>query len=224
MTDPLQTSFDSIAKKYDAQRRNLIPCYDDFYGMATELATRGSPSPRVLDVGAGTGLMTQHILEKRPEAVCTLVDFAEEMLKIARQRFSGLANVQYVSGDYRNADLGSGYDVIVSALSIHHLDDPGKARLYRRLYGLLSDGGVFVNADQVLGATPGIEADYQRQWREKILASGLSGVEKAAVFERMKMDRPATLADNLQWLRDAGFRDVDVYYKYYNFAVISGRR
>lgn len=224
MADPLQASFDSIARKYDTQRRNLIPCYDDFYGMATELATRGNPAPRVLDVGAGTGLMTQHILEKRPDAVCTLVDFAEEMLKIARQRFSGLANVRYVSGDYQDADMGSGYDVIVSALSIHHLDDPGKERLYRRLYGLLSDGGVFVNADQMLGATPGIEADYQRRWREKIMMSDIPDAEKTAAIGRMKMDRPATLADNLQWLRDAGFRDVDVYYKYYNFAVISGRR
>jgi tRNA (cmo5U34)-methyltransferase len=88
----------------------------------------------------------------------------------------------------------------------------------------LKDGGIFVNADQVLGATPAIEAEYQRRWREKILGSSLSGVEKSAALERMKMDRPATLADNLRWLRDCGFRDVDVFYKYYNFAVMAGRK
>lgn len=224
MVDPLRASFDSIAQQYDAHRRHLIPCYDDFYAVATELATGGGPEPRVLDVGAGTGLMTRHILDRRPSAVCTLVDFAEEMLNVARKRFAGLPNVRYIAGDYQDVDLGGDYDVIVSSLSIHHLDDPGKERLYHRLYGLLKDGGIFVNADQVLGATAAIEAEYQRQWKEKIGESDLSAVEKVAAFERMKMDRPATLEDNLHWLRESGFRDVDVYYKYYTFAVMAGRR
>jgi tRNA (cmo5U34)-methyltransferase len=224
MVDPLRASFDSIAQEYDAHRRQLIPCYDDFYRVTTDLATGGPQGLRVLDVGAGTGLMTQFILSRKPEAVCTLVDFAEEMLNVAKKRFAGQNNVSYVTGDYRNVDLGSGYDVIVSSLSIHHLDDRDKARLYHRLYGLLKAGGVFVNADQVMGATAAIEAEYQRRWREKITKSDLSEVEKAAAFERMKMDRPATLEDNLRWLRDSGFRDVDVYYKYYTFAVMAGRK
>jgi tRNA (cmo5U34)-methyltransferase len=224
MADPLKASFDAIAQEYDAHRRQLIPCYDDFYRVTTDLATGGPPDLRVLDLGAGTGLMTWHILNKRPEAVCTLVDFAGEMLNVAKKRFAGQSNVSYVTGDYRNVDLGSGYDVIVSSLSIHHLDDRDKARLYQRLYGLLKEGGMFVNADQVLGATAAIEADNQRRWKGKIMESDLSEVEKAAAFERMKMDRPATLEDNLCWLGDSGFRDVDVYYKYYTFAVMAGRK
>jgi tRNA (cmo5U34)-methyltransferase len=224
MIDPVKISFDSIARKYDEHRRQLIPCYDDFYRVTTDLATGAGSEPRVLDLGAGTGLMTWHLLQKKPGATCILVDFSGEMLAVAKERFAGLSHIHYVTGDYRSCDLGSGYDVVVSSLSIHHLDDPDKERLYRRLYGLLKDGGVFVNADQVLGATPAIEADYQRRWKEKIAESGLSTAEKAAVFERMKMDRPATLEDNLRWLRGSGFRDIDVYYKYYNFAVMAGRK
>jgi tRNA (cmo5U34)-methyltransferase len=224
MVDPVKISFDSIARKYDEQRRQLIPCYDDFYRITTDLATGTGPGARVLDLGAGTGLMTWHLLQKMPDAACVLVDYSGEMLAVAKERFAGLGNVRYVTGDYRCCDLGSGYDVIVSTLSIHHLDDPDKERLYRRLYGLLKAGGVLVNADQVRGATPAIEAEYQRRWKEKITESDLSAVEKAAAFERMKMDRPATLDDNLRWLRDSGFRDVDVYYKYYPFAVMAGRK
>jgi tRNA (cmo5U34)-methyltransferase len=224
MADAVKISFDSIAENYDRQRRQLIPCYDDFYRITTDLATDGPPGPRVLDLGAGTGLMTWHILKKRPGAECTLVDFAEEMLNVAKKRFAGQSNVRYVTGDYRTVDLGTGYDIIVSSLSIHHLDDRDKEGLYHRLYGLLKDGGIFVNADQVLGATTAIEAEYQRRWKEKITESDLPANEKAAAFERMKMDRPATLEDNLRWLRDSGFRDVDVYYKYYTFAVMAGRK
>lgn len=224
MVDPVKISFDSIARKYDLQRRQLIPCYDDFYHVTADLATGDGPAPHVLDLGAGTGLTTWHLLQKRPDAACTLVDFSGEMLAVAKERFAGRTNVSYVIGDYRDCELGSGYDVIVSSLSIHHLDDPDKARLYRRLCGLLNDGGICVNADQVRGASKAIEAEYQRRWKEKITESDLPAAEKAAVFERMKMDRPATLEDNLRWLRAGGFKDVDVYYKYYNFAVMAGRK
>jgi tRNA (cmo5U34)-methyltransferase len=224
MVDEVKVSFDSIAGKYDEQRRQLIPCYDDFYRITTDLAVGCTSGLRVLDLGAGTGLMTWHILQKRPAAVCTLVDFAEEMLNVAKKRFAGQSNVSYITGDYRKVDLGSGYDVIVSALSIHHLDDRDKEHIYCRLFDLLKDGGIFVNADQVLGATAAIEEEYQRLWKEKIMTSDLSEVEKSAALARMKMDRPATLEDNLRWLRDCRFRDVDVYYKYYTFAVMAGRK
>lgn len=224
MVDPVKISFDSIARIYDEQRRQLIPCYDDFYRITTDLVTGNGPAPRVLDLGAGTGLMTWHLLFKMPGAKFTLVDFSGDMLAVAKERFAGRDNVHYLTGDYRDCDLGSSYDIIVSSLSIHHLDDPDKVRLYSRLCDLLNDGGVFVNADQVRGATKAVEAEYQRRWKEKIANSDLSAAEKAAAFERMKMDRPATLEDNLRWLRASGFKDVDVYYKYYPFAVMAGRK
>jgi tRNA (cmo5U34)-methyltransferase len=224
MVDPVKISFDSLARKYDEHRRQLIPCYDDFYRITTDLAMVDRPEPRVLDLGAGTGLMTWHLLQKRPDAACTLVDFSDEMLAVAKERFAGRSNIRYVTGDYRDCELGSDYDVIVSALSIHHLDDPDKARLFSRLCSLLKDGGIFVNADQVRGASKAIEAEYQRRWKVKITESDLSEADKTAAFERMKMDRPATLEDNLRWLRAGGFKDVDVYYKYYNFAIMAGRK
>ncbi len=48
--------FDSGADDYDWQRRQLIPCFDDFYGMAVSLVEPDERSPRILDLGAGTGL------------------------------------------------------------------------------------------------------------------------------------------------------------------------
>ena len=37
-------------------------------------------------------------------------------------------------------------------------------------------------------------------------------------------DRPAVLMEQLSWLKDLGFADVDVVWKYYSFAVYGGRK
>ncbi|MCU1351841.1 MAG: SAM-dependent methyltransferase, partial [Acidimicrobiales bacterium] len=51
--------FDRWVDSYDAGRRQLIPCFDAFYGAAAEVAALGrSGTVRVLDLGAGTGILS----------------------------------------------------------------------------------------------------------------------------------------------------------------------
>ena len=59
---------------------------------------------------------------------------------------------------------------------------------------------------------------------EKIQVGSLSESEKKIILDRMELDNPATLNDNLKWLKNIGYRDVDVYYKYYNFCIIYGKK
>ena len=58
------TKFDEIAQKYDSQRRKLIPCFDDFYNTAASLVQLENEAPRILDLGAGTGLFSSYMLRK----------------------------------------------------------------------------------------------------------------------------------------------------------------
>ncbi|MEM5795262.1 MAG: SAM-dependent methyltransferase, partial [Bacillota bacterium] len=74
------------------------------------------------------------------------------------------------------------------------------------------------------GATDFLDNLYKTYWQKKIAASGLSGDELSAAFERTKLDKMSPLADQLLWLRQAGFTNVDCIYKYYNFVVLYGRK
>jgi tRNA (cmo5U34)-methyltransferase len=76
----------------------------------------------------------------------------------------------------------------------------------------------------VIGPTPDIDNSYQNNWLGKIEENNFTGPEKDTAIERMKFDKPATLKNNLKWLTDCGFKDVDVYYKYYNFCIFYGRK
>lgn len=216
--------FDANAKDYDRQRRGLIPCFDDFYGMALSLVECGNSSPCILDLGAGTGLFSSMVLLKYPEARLTLMDLSDSMLQEARRRFHGAPNVDYITGDYSSYPFTQTYDAVVSSLSIHHLTHPEKRQLFATIHRLLNEGGIFVNADQVKGHTDQADVYYRRRWLEEIRASGLPEEAIQASIERRSLDINATAADQMQWMEAAGFEDVDCMYKYLDFAVFYGKK
>lgn len=225
MNDNVIRQFNDVAKQYDEQRRGLIPCFDDFYGMVVQWAATDRPAPRILDLGAGTGLLTERIAARYPNARLTLIDISASMLDIAKQRFAGVEVVEYIVADYSAYPFDNAkYDLIVSSLSIHHLTHPAKRKLFRTVYDLLEEGGAFVNADQVAGRTALIDQTYRRQWEQWIRTSGISAEAADASVERRKLDINATAGDQLQWLNEAGFREADCVYKYHDFAVFYAKK
>ncbi|WP_328793770.1 class I SAM-dependent methyltransferase [Heliomicrobium undosum] len=220
----VQTKFDDTAGRYDSQRKQLIPCFDDFYGIAVSIAETEKESPKILDIGAGTGLLASFFMDKYPNAQFTLIDISEKMLDVAKERFCDNPNVTYLVGDYAKYPFSEKFDLVISSLSIHHLTDPEKVALYRTIYELLNEKGIFVNADQVLGSTPYLDNMYVDDWKRKVEASGLSPEAIKAAYERLSLDIFAPLQAQLNWLRQAGFVDGDCVYKYFNFVVLFGRK
>ncbi|NEW06626.1 methyltransferase domain-containing protein [Paenibacillus sp. SYP-B3998] len=223
--NPINTQFDEIASKYDTQRKMLIPCFDDLYQIASSLVQTTAEIPNILDLGAGTGLFSSFILANYASAKLTLIDLSGAMLDIAKQRLDSFApNITYITGDYCQYEYPEAYDCIISSLSIHHLEDDEKHALYKRIFSLLKPGGVFVNADQVLGDSPFLQSLNRSDWETKIKKTALDPEALKAAYERTKLDKMATLDQQLRWLQEAGFTDVDCVYKYYNFVVMHARK
>ncbi|MEH2350350.1 MAG: methyltransferase domain-containing protein [Nostoc sp.] len=222
----IQEAFNSAAGDYDNLRRILIPCFDDFYKTAVEIMPGDWTAPlKVLDLGAGTGLYSGMVQSVFPNAEFTLLDLAPEMLEKAKFRFSKMGkSPKILIGDYIETDLGDSYDLIISALSIHHLSDFDKELLYQRIYNVLKPGGIFVNADQILGKTADLEELYRQHWLNSIRANGILEEDLKAAQKRMEYDRMATLDIQLRWLEAAGFQNVDCWYKNFSFAVFGGYR
>jgi tRNA (cmo5U34)-methyltransferase len=223
MDDRVREQFSSRAQVYDANRRLLIADFDEFYTAAADIVAYDGTAPRVLDLGAGTGLTTEHFLHCYPEAHVTLVDFSAEMLDQARSRFSGQENIRYIEGDYRSVPTENTYDVIISGLSIHHLPHADKQALFTRVYDLLEPGGEFVNADLVRGVDEHIERFMQRRLNA-FLKEGLDDKGLAHFHGTQVIDDPATLSDQLTWLQKAGFSSVDCVYRRWIYAIFYARR
>ena len=144
------------------------------------------------------------------------------MIIQARKRFEGIPNFEFVVDDYVHHNFVQTYDAVVSSLSIHHLEDKEKMNFYTKIYGILNRGGIFVNGDQFISRSASNEDKIQQKWIAGIENSGLTQKEKEQAFELMKMDKPATIENNIKWLEEAGFIDVELMYKYGPFGVICG--
>ncbi len=140
-----------------------------------------------MDLGAGTGLFSKHVLEKYPQANFVLYDLADKMLEVAKDRFQSTpAQFEYVVGDYRTLQVTHDFDLVISSLSIHHLTDDEKQDLFRSIYGVLRKPGLFINIDQIRGETAYLREVYWNFW---LNASAGAGIIRGA---HSRKHRPAS--------------------------------
>jgi tRNA (cmo5U34)-methyltransferase len=225
--DTIRKHFEEEAREFDRIIVTLIPDYPQMVEALVVAIPFDSSAPvRVIDLGCGTGTVAERVLGSFPNAQVICLDLAENMIEMARVKLRHHPQVHYVAGDFNNVDVDGNYDVVVSSLALHHLvTDDDKRRIYRRIYGSLRSGGVFYNADIVLGASDFLQAAYMRQWRIFMgRNASREEIEAKWIPKYQAEDRPAKLTDQLAWLAEIGFVDVDVIWKHYNFAVYGARK
>jgi len=180
---------------------------------------------RILDLGAGTGLLSALIADAVPDATMVLVDASADMLALAPERLGAAwSRCESVVADF-SALLPEGpFDAVVSALAIHDLPHVEKQGLFARVHDALVPGGVFVNAEQVAGPTHALDVHYRAVWDTHTRALGATDTALAEAAVRMAVDQCAPVDTQCGWLRGAGFVDVDCFFKSWRFAVYGGWR
>jgi len=218
--DKMREQFNFVARKYDSQRRRFLPCYDDYYKTSISLLKCYKDNfAKIVDLGAGTGLLTKEICELYPNAHYVLIDVAKDMLKIAEERFKGLNNFEFIESDYAEDIPVTNCDLICSALSIHHLESNEKAALYKNCYEKLDKGGCLINLDQFNAETETVN-DLYNDWWYSYINWNVAPEEKASWMERRKLDKENTIQETIELLKNSGFGNVECIYHFMKFGVI----
>ena len=220
----IEKQFDLVAEEYDSSRRKFIPCFDDYYEKTTAFAASFLNDPRrIADLGAGTGLLTMYYFRHFPQAEYILTDIARAMLAVAEKRFAGVGNVSCQVLDYAQKLPDGELDLVISALSIHHLENSAKAELFGRIKDKLPVGGWFINYDQFCCDSPLMDELVTQYWIDRLYRSGLTDEELARWQERRKLDRECSINDEITMLKNAGFSTAELIYSCGKFAVIAAQ-
>jgi SAM-dependent methyltransferase len=168
---------------------------------------------RVLDLGTGDGHTLALVLANSPDATGIGLDFGDEMLKRARERFVDDTRVTIVRHDLSEPlppDL-TDFDLVVSSFAIHHLDPARQHALYEEIFERLRPGGQFINAEHVASPTKELHEEFLaalgRQPYEDDPSNQLVGTE-----------------EHLRWLNDCGFVNVECFWKWRELAVVAGTK
>jgi tRNA (cmo5U34)-methyltransferase len=162
-------------------------------------ATADVAATRILELGVGTGETARRVLALHPGAKLVGIDSSEEMLAVAREALPGEGDLRV--GRLEDPLPEGPFDLVVSALAVHHLDGAGKRDLFRRIAAVLERDGVLVLGDVVVPEQP----------------------EDAVTPLTPDFDRPDRLDDVLGWLRESGL-DAETTWERRDLAVVRARQ
>jgi len=201
-------------------------------------------SIRVLDIGAGYGLLAHMVLEAFPNARVTCHDYSDRMFASAREKLSDFApRVSWAKGDllspHWTKDLGQPFNAVVSSIAIHNVHSQTRVRaVYHELFPFVERGGCFLNLDHV-GPAGSISGRFyhrsrllerqQRLKQQQGIDVSLEELENQWQARQRKRREglgagKASLEVQLGWLREAGFDEVDCLWKEVGRALIAGFR
>lgn len=197
LSEALHWQYHFDADTYPEEVRADLPSYDAFQD---ELAgASGSGARRILELGTGTGETARRLLARHPDAFLVGIDESERMLAVAGEALPG-ERVDLRVGRIEDPLPDGPFDLVATALCVHHLAGAGKADLFRRIRDVLAPGGLFVMGDVVVPDDPSLATTP--------LTPGY--------------DSPSPLADQLTWLEEAGF-EPRVVWEQGDLAVVAAR-
>lgn len=208
---------------YDAKIRTFIPGYETMIETASFAlqVTMRRRRPVVVDLGIGTGALSQSCRGRIPGARIIGVDGDAAMLAAARVRIG--SSLKTIHGNFEEVDLPC-CDAMVAALAIHHVSTlPRRLRLFRRIHAALPPGGVLINADCFPESDPRLAAADRAVWFRHLEESYSPSAARQYMRAWSREDVYVPLDQELPLLRKAGFT-VDIPSRRGTFAVIVAAR
>ncbi len=240
---------ESFANNYLEKADVFIPDRNKMFALMASIClhlTGGRKGLSICDLGCGNGAATKVLLSLDNTIRATLIDASNTMLEKARQELSGYDGLSFIKAGFDDLLKGKVdpgvhdpgvhdpgvHDAFISAQAIHHLTLKEKTSLFSLIFSRLNSPGLFINIDVVLPPSDNLEKLYFDLWAQGMAQmaekAGMSGFAPSDVIKQYKspesMNRPDTLHDQLDALKDAGFVDVDCFYKNGIFAVFGGRK
>ena len=168
---------------YDEAIRRFIPGYEAMLAIAANAVAAVEPG-LVLELGAGTGALSEAMLQRPGIHTVELLDVDPEMMEQSRQRLRRFGDrVRFTLRSY-DEPLSPG-DAFAASLSLHHIATiEAKSAFFARVFAALSLGGVLVNADVNMPIDRVEREQLYRYWADHLVTCGIAEKRAWQHFEQ----------------------------------------
>jgi tRNA (cmo5U34)-methyltransferase len=214
----VQEHFGKQADEYEKLMVRLVPQYLEQHQTIANLLPKEDRNYRVLDLGCGNGMLSELVFQKLPHAFVVGFDVTEKMLRAFEKKLVNHAGkFELRQGDFRTDPIGTGYDIILAGLTLHHLTWEERKNFYHTLYSALNPGGILLTRDIIIDENEAVRQEQYGLWKEFM---GSQGEDPEFWYAKhIEKDHPMTLTDHFGWLKQAGFTKTACPWRLYNFAI-----
>lgn len=215
---------ESTANVFEDMLQRSIPKYKSMREVTFELCSSFiKDGSTMVDIGCSDGLSLERVvnyIEDNNVGDCKLIgiDISEPMVERARTRFADNDNVSIDKVDLRYEFIDGKFDLFTSILTLQFIPIEYRQQILRNIYISLNSGGALLMVEKVLGGTFDINELYIKEYYKIKNGNGYSEEEvdtKRRALEGVLV--PLTTEWNYDLLKQAGFKKVDMYWKYLNF-------
>lgn len=221
---------EKVAGVFDDMVSRSVPFYQEMQRMTSELAAQYAiPGTKVYDLGCSTGtslLLMDKIVKEGIEFVG--IDDSQEMIEKCQQKLQSFhlnREINLVVSDLTERVPVQDASVVSMVLVLQFIRPLHRLNIVKEIFEGMVSGGVFILFEKILTEEKSFNRDfieYYYDFKRRNNYSELEISQKREALENVLI--PYKTSENINMLKEAGFQEVEVFFKWYNFTGIIARK
>lgn len=217
-----------IVEKFDDHLHTSVPDYRKIQEMVVEMSDWFvGKNSKIYDLGCSTGatineLYLHHMTKENPKYPNFYgFDFSESMIHQASENLKNLMNVTLMVKDLNDGIEINNASLVTMLYTFQFVKPAVRQKLLNQIYQGLHDNGALILVEKIVGNNPRFDEMWIELYHDMKIKNGLSPENVKAKSESLRgILTSYSQHKNEVMLGDAGFSDIDVFYKWYNFVGI----
>ena len=222
-TKPIEKQFEfdeEVASVFDDMLNRSVPFYKENLKLQTEILKNFlSENDKVIDLGSSTGTFLIELAKKKKNLKLTGIDSSDAMVKRAKNKAKAFGtDVEFIKADFLDFDF-SGSKAVTANYTVQFIRPLKRERLIKKIYDSLTENGIFIMSEKLITENKKLNKtmiDIYYNYKKTMGYSEFEIAQKREALENVLI--PYTMNENIEMLKNAGFKEVEVIFRWNNFA------
>ena len=221
---PIEKQFEfdeEVASVFDDMLDRSVPFYKENLNLQIEILKNFlNDHDKVVDLGSSTGTFLIELAKKYDKKLNLIgIDSSKAMIENARKKAKAFgANILFLEKDFLNYDF-SGSNAIIANYTIQFIRPLKREKLIKKIYNSLNENGLFLMSEKLITEHKKLNKimiDIYYEYKKNKGYSEYEIAQKREALENVLI--PYTMQENIEMLKNAGFNNIEVIFRWNNFA------